>query len=129
MPHLHLLFNHALTPDQERDARTSWGVDTIVSLPQALQNLWSAIPPELDALDTYLAPIIEHLDREARERDLLLVQGDFGATYIVVRYALERSLVPLYATTRRESVDEVVEGKVVKRSLFSHVRFRTYTQG
>jgi hypothetical protein len=33
----------------------------------------------------------------------VLIEGDFGACYLMVRFALEKGLVPLYSTTRREA--------------------------
>jgi len=126
MKTLILLFSHQLTPTQERDAEQSLGIDTFVSLPEELQKLWSSVPPDIGSLAEYLTPIKEFVAEVGSEGDSVLIQGDFGATYHLVSYALSLGLTPLYATTKRDVV-EIREGdSVVKRSVFEHVRFRVY---
>ncbi len=124
---LFLLFNHTLTADQERQASDSLGISRIVSLPGELQELWSNIPPEPSEVEPYLARVKQWLGSQAQAGDYALIQGDFGATYLLVRFALERGLVPVCSTTRREALEEPQEDgslKVVHR--FKHVRFRKY---
>jgi len=126
MKTLILLFSHTLTPTQERDAEQSLGIDTFVALPEELQKLWSSVPPDMESLAEYLSPIREFVAEVSSEGDAVLIQGDFGATYHLVSYALSLGLTPLYATTKRDVV-EIREGdSVVKRSVSEHVRFRVY---
>lgn len=122
-----LIFSHRLTRDQESDLRSNWKVERISSLPTDLQMLWSKIPPQLNALSTYLEPIRQWLQRNAKQEDLALIQGDFGATYILVEYALGLGVIPLYATTWRTLKEEVLpDGEVRQQRIFKHERFRVY---
>lgn len=107
MNSLLLLFNHTLTADQELDARASLGVSRIVEPPDAVRVLWADVPPDLPGLDTLLAPVRLWLQTEGIKGDYVLIQGDFGATYLMVRFALELELIPVYATTRRSADEEV----------------------
>ena len=127
MKKLFLLFSHKLTEQQVADAKKSLGVEKFVYLPTELQKLWSSIPPSLDELNAYLTPVVEYIDSYAKSReDIFLVQGDFGACYDIVSYLKDNGFDAYYATTSRKTVEKLVEGKVVKTSVFEHVRFRRY---
>ncbi len=127
MPRLMVLFNHTLTPAQEHDARSSLGVERIVLPPSGIQRLWSQVPPETGDLSGYLAPVMEWLGSASAAGDFVLVQGEFGATCMVAGWCLERGLVPVYSTTRREAEEKrLPDGSVQVRHRFAHVRFRRY---
>ena len=126
MTTMHLLFSHTLTEAQKADAERSLGVRRFVPLPDHLQRLWSQIPPELESLDGHLSTVWDYLRREVSSGDVVLVQGDFGATCRTVEVVRALAAVPVYATTRRKAIEKTVENKVVKTSVFEHVRFRKY---
>jgi len=127
MPNIYLIFSHKLTPEQEKDLRQNWQVENFIALPEHLQELWSNIPPDLPELNRYLEPIKHWLKENARSGDLVLIQGDFGAVYIVVNYAFELRLIPVYATTERLIKKEVSsKGEVVLNRIFRHKIFRVY---
>ncbi|MBM4356165.1 MAG: hypothetical protein FJ109_20630 [Deltaproteobacteria bacterium] len=122
-----LLFSHELLPEQESDARASLGVREIVPLPPDLLRLWQDVPADSADIADYLAPVIDWLRQLARPGDLVLVQGDFGATWLAVNKVVRLGAVAIYATTVRESHEAVTgDGSVVKSSRFRHVRFRRY---
>jgi hypothetical protein len=124
---LFLIFNHQLTALQAEDARAALGVDTIVNLPAELQELWSNVPPELPEIKDYLKPIEAWLSANARAGDYVLIQGDFGACYLMVPFAFERKLIPIYSTTQREVLEEEQPNgglKVIHN--FQHEIFRKY---
>jgi len=123
---LYLLFSHSLTPEQIEDAQENWQVAACISLPEQLQELWSNVPPELTSLKDYLQPICEWL-RNAQAGDLVLIQGDFGATYLMVQYAFERGLRPIYSTTLRKVVETPLpDGSIRTERVFAHHQFRLY---
>ncbi len=122
-----LIFSHELTEEQRADLIKNWQVEEFVSLPAELQGLWSGVPPHLEGLAAYLAPLFRWLAQQAREGDLALVQGEFGAVYLTVKRAFELNLVPIYATTRREVQEKrLADGSVRQERVFRHVRFRVY---
>jgi len=122
-----LLFNHHLTPDQEFDAREKLSIMKVVEPPEPLRALWANVPPDLDELDAYLEPIKQWLLDHARPDDCVLVQGDFGATYLLVNFALECGLVPVYSATEREATEEPQpDGSIKLSHRFLHKRFREY---
>jgi hypothetical protein len=126
-PRLFLLFNHRLGPQQAAQAREELGIAEIVSPPPELQVRWGQVPPELPGLQDYLAPLRDWLAQEALPGDYVLIQGDFGATCLMVRFAMERGLIPVYATTRREAQETVQpDGAVRLTHIFRHQRFRRY---
>jgi hypothetical protein len=124
---LFLIFNHRVTPLQEEDARRSLGVDRIVEPPEDLKGLWQQVPAEPEIIDGYLAPIKEWLRDHAQKGDYVLIQGDFGACFIMVNFAMGQGLIPIYSTTEREAAEEHRENGTVKIvHYFQHRRFRRY---
>lgn len=121
-----LLFNHTLTSEQANDAKVSLFCDEFVSLPEQLQDLWSNVPPELESLSCYLQPIKEYIHANVQKDDFVLIQGDFGATYMMVNFVKNLGAIPVYATTSRDVVEVLKGDTVVKQSVFRHQRFRKY---
>jgi hypothetical protein len=124
---LFLVFNHRFSPEQSAQAREHLGITDILPLPEELRRRWSQIPAELPGLRGYLAPLADWLAGQARPGDYVLIQGDFGATYLMVRFALEHRLIPIYATTRREAQESVQPDSAVRLThTFRHQQFRRY---
>lgn len=122
-----LLFNHELTPDQWADACAALGVSRFIEPPETCRELWRSVPPDLPALTEFLRPVREWLRSVASPGDHVLIQGDFGATYLMVRYASALGLTPVYATTERQAREEVNhDGSVTLTHRFRHRRFRVY---
>jgi hypothetical protein len=122
-----LIFNHDLTDTQREDAATSLGVRRFVALPPDLQHLWSRIPPGIERLVDYLRPVTRWLSREAKAGDFVLIQGDFGASFILVNIAFELGLIPVYSTTQRLARElRNRDGSVETTHLVRHVAFRKY---
>jgi hypothetical protein len=128
MKSLFLIFSHTLTPEQATDATNSLGVEKFVSLPENLKILWGNVPPDAD-LDfaTYLQPIKHFLATSAQAHDVVLIQGDFGATYHLVNYCKQAGYTPVYATTERVAIEQAQsDGSVVLQKVFKHKAFRRY---
>ncbi len=124
---LFLIFNHTFTDNQRKDAVDSLGVDRFVDMQRDMKTIWRNIPPELLEIEDYLEPIQTWLKANASEDDFALIQGDFGACYIMVNYAFKLGLVPIYSTTRRETEEEVLQdGSVKLTHQFQHQIFRRY---
>ena len=126
MPALHLFFSHRLTPEQEQDAKESLKVDRFIYLPEDLQQLFSNIPPHLEDLSEYVRPFVQYLLQNAKVGDFVLIQGDFGLCYKLVQASFTLGLIPIYATTQRQTIERVENGEVIKVSTFRHIRFRRY---
>ncbi|GAB4494436.1 MAG: CRISPR-associated protein Csx20 [Raineya sp.] len=124
---LFLIFSHTLTPKQIEDAQNNWGIKQFIPLPEALQELWSNIPPELASLKSYLQPLLAWLeDNNISPQDTFLIQGDYGATYLLVQWCHQKGLKALYSTTERIVEEFLENNKVSIRKTFQHCRFREY---
>ena len=121
-----LLFSHKLTDLQKIDAKESLDINDFIYLPSNLQKIWSQIPANIYDISPYLNQIKEYVQANTNQGDYILIQGDFGATYEMVQYAKEINLIPIYSTNSRESIEEEIDGKVVKKSIFIHNIFRRY---
>ena len=127
MSNLFLIFNHEITPVQESDARNSLGVEKISDLPQDLKELWRQVPPDLAEISSYLGPVKTWLKSQAAKNDYVLIQGDFGACYIMVNFAFDIGVIPIYSTTAREATEEYDKnGSVRLTHQFKHQAFRKY---
>ena len=126
MKKLILLFSHNLTDVQKQDAKGSFGVEQFVVLPKNLQTIWSNVPAELEDIGEYLQPIRDYLVDVMQQDDVVLVQGDFGATCAIASFVKSLDGVAVYATTKRNVEEQEIDGKIVKTSVFEHVRFRRF---
>ncbi|HEU18288.1 MAG TPA: hypothetical protein ENO00_02755 [Deltaproteobacteria bacterium] len=124
-----LLFNHRLTRKQEEAALQTLNVTRIAEPPADLALIWREVPPELKEIHGYLEPIRRWLRSEARLGDYVLIQGDFGATYLMVTYAIENGYIPIYSTTYRMAVEEDERDDSIKVTHnFQHRIFRKYAR-
>lgn len=127
MIQLFLVFNHTFTSNQQENAHRELGVENIIEPPQELRHRWATIPPEAPSLRSWLQPLCDWLAEQAQPGDYVLIQGDFGACYLLVCFALKHDLIPVYATTERHAREERLDdGRVKLEHTFDHVRFRRY---
>ena len=127
MPDLYLIFNHKVTMLQAEDARRTLGVVRIVELPLDLKEIWCNISPELPEIAGYLDPVRQWLASNAERDNFVLIEGDYGACFLMVHFALERGLVPVYSTTEREATEEYSkDGSIRMTHRFEHHIFRRY---
>ena len=72
-------------------------------------------------------PVKKWLVAHARPGDFVLIQGDFGACFLMAVFSMDNGLVPLYSTTRRHAAEELqTDGRVKLIHHFRHERFRRY---
>ena len=129
MKKLFLIFSHNLTEQQFFDAKNRFGVTEFISLPFQLQKIWSQILADGDLPIQNLNKIVEFLQNSSVKGDYVLVQGEFGATFYIVDYCFKNSLIPIYSTSKRNTVEKMAEnGKIEKISYFQHVNFRKYVR-
>ncbi len=121
-----LLFSHTLSDEQISEAKLNYDVEEFMYLPKNLQNLWSSIEPELETISEVLTPLKNFLIQNSEKDDLVLVQGDFGAVFIMVDFCFKHNLVPIYATTQRVVKEYEQDNRLVKKSIFTFGRFRKY---
>ena len=116
MKTLFILMNHALTPEQEEDARENLKIEKFVNIADAK---WSDIDPFEKSVVNIVNIYKDRLTGQAN--------ADFGATYNMIKFAKNMGLTVVYATTKRIIVSEYIEnGKVVTKREFKHARFREY---
>lgn len=124
-----LLFSHTLTAEQEADARENLGVDRFLYLPTELQQRFSNVPADLDDLHAYALPLRQWLRDQAQPGEPVLLQGDYGLTYILLHDCLELQLVPVYACSERQVLEiPQADGTVLTQRVFRHRRFRRYSR-
>lgn len=126
-PSLLLLFNHEPTPVQLVDAVQSLGVLVVKRPPEDIRLLWCSVPPDLSGIREYLRPVSRWIFTTGSPGDFVLIQGDFGATWLMVHYTKKKGMIPVYSTTERITTEKMKEDGTVKLyHEFKHVRFRRY---
>ena len=120
-----LLFSHQLTENQEKELVENFNVKKIVSLSSELQEMWSNVSIKKNYKEN-LEKIKKYIEENFNENDVMLVQGNWGYTYNIVKWSIEKKLVPVYSYTER-NVEEIKDGENVKKiSYFKHVKFIEY---
>ncbi len=127
MPKMLLIFSHELTPDQIEDAKNVLCVNEFVPLPSDMQKLWQNIPATEPSITNYLKNFNKFIEDNTNEGDYVLIQGDFGAVYLMVNFAFSMGLIPVYATTERDVVEKHMPDNTVRSErVFKHRIFRRY---
>ena len=122
-----LLFSHQLTENQEKELVENFKVKKIISLSSELQKMWSNVSIKENYKEN-LEKIKKYIEENFNENDVMLVQGNWGYTYNIVKWSIEKKLVPVYSYTER-NVEEIKDGENVKKiSYFKHVKFIKYEQ-
>ena len=120
-----LLFSHQLTKNQEKELVENFKVKKIVSLSSELQEMWSNVSIKENYKEN-LEKIKKYIEENFNENDVMLVQGNWGYTYNIVKWSIEKRLVPVYSYTER-NVEEIKDGENVKKiSYFKHIKFIKY---
>lgn len=120
-----LLFSHQLTENQEKELVENFKVKKIVSLSSELQEMWSNVSIKENYKEN-LEKIKKYIEENFNENDVMLVQGNWGYTYNIVKWSIEKELIPVYSYTER-NVEEIKDGENVKKiSYFKHVKFIEY---
>ena len=121
MVNLFILLNHSINDIQKKDAR-NMGVKNFIVLPPDLQKIWQNISPAETKLASFLTPIKQWLSERAVPGDFVLIQGDFGACWLMVNFSFQNKLIPLYSTTERKVVEiENKDGSIQTIRQFKHV--------
>ena len=120
-----LVFSHQLTENQEKELIEKYEVKKIESLPNELQYMWSNVLIKKDYKEN-LEKIKEFVKENFSKGDIILIQGNWGYTYNLVKWSIENELIPVYSYTER-NVEEIKDGETVKKiSYFKHVKFIRY---
>lgn len=125
MAKAYCLLNHQLTDNQMIELKEKYNISQIIYPTEKLSKKWVQIPTTENIDMSIIFEIVDWLF-DAEKKDVLIIQGEFGSTFMVVDYALKHDLIPLYAVTTRIA-QENRDGEIVKRQyIFEHVCFRKY---
>lgn len=119
-----LFFSHQLTPKQEREAIQRWGITSFVALPPNVQQQWSMIEPHSETIE--MNSFYDYIRHTAQRGDVVLVQGDYGATLQLVRYVQHLGCLAVYATAIRGEQIATENDPNHAPGEYKHCRFRRY---
>lgn len=122
-----LLFSHQLTENQQKELNEVFEVTEIISLPKRLQEMWSNVSIKENYKEN-LEEIKRYIKNNFNENDVMLIQGNWGYTYNLVKWSIENGMIPVYSYTER-NVEEIKDGENVKKiSYFKHIKFVKYSE-
>ena len=125
MANVYCLLNHELTGKQIAELEEKYGASRILYPAPSLSESWAQVPVT-QVLDKGCIWAATDWLSSAKAGDVLVVQGEFGSTFMIVDYALNKGLVPLHAVSKRVAKEQR-EGELVHRQyVFEHVCFRKY---
>ncbi len=121
-----LLFSHNLTNLQIEDAKSSLQVEEILPLPANLQEMWSNVDPETDEREE-LKEIKNYIKDKLAKDDFVLIQGEWGYSYEMVKWSKSESFVPIYSASKRDYKEEIQSNGSVKNThIFKHIKYKKY---
>lgn len=126
MPKTFCLLNHELTQKQISELDEKFGSKEIIYPTKNLSEKWAQISPE-KANDEIVVKITNWLRNcGAVSGDFFIVQGEFGATFELVDFALKNGLVPIYAASKRIAKESRDGEKIRREYIFEHIQFKRY---
>jgi hypothetical protein len=124
-----ILLNHSLTKTQKSELYNRYECEEILTPPLPLQSFWAAIHPADGLPNGNLRDLRKWVEENANAGDVLVVQGDAGASCYMAQLCRRIGVRPLYASTERTSAErQLRDGKIERLAVFDHVCFREYPQ-
>lgn len=121
------IFSHQATAQQLEGVMNQYGINEVTYLPKNISAKWSQVPTDLSSLTEYSKTFIDWLELESNVGDIILIQGEFGLTYLMVTWCFLNNRVPIHAVSERKSSEHKTEnGKIIRTQEFFHKRFRNY---
>lgn len=122
-----IMLSHELTEEQKRDLEVNWNVEGFIDLPEILKEQWKNINPEDEELNNdIIKQLVKFIKDNTEEEDYILIQGEYGMTFLMANKCLDLNRIPIYATTKRISVEKNIDGEIHLEKIFKHIRFRKY---
>lgn len=118
--------SHTMTEQQKKDARDNLGIKEFIALPEQLLKIWGNIPPEKQNISDIINKFENWVLQNYNEKDIVLVQGDFGMIYGLVSRLKVHNIKCCYATTKRIATELRKDDEVIKTSTFKHIIYRFY---
>lgn len=124
MAKVFLLFSHRLLENQIEELKTKFSCEKVIYLPEDLQKLWS----NLDNIDDNYLKFCKFLEENAEKNDYILIQGEWGLTYKMIRFCKKKLYIPIYSFSKRVAYEKIEDNKIIKTSYFEHIEFREYKE-
>lgn len=119
-----LLFSHKLTDAQIKDIKRKLQCKEILYLPKKIQTVFSNVTS--NNREFIINELKVYLSKNANKGDYILVQGEFGVSYKMINYSKEIGLIPIYSSTKRETIEITKGNKIKKITFFKHEEFVEY---
>lgn len=120
------ILSHKLSDIQKQQLKQEWNVDEIEELNEELKFEWGSIDPSSKLDKKLIEKLKNEIEDKTEENDYVIVQGEWGMTFVIVNICFDLDRIPIYATTKR-IIKEIKEGQEIKiERIFRHIKFRKY---
>lgn len=120
-----IVMSHDINEKQKEELINSLGVTEIETLSLDLKQKFSNV--QIETYTRNLNEILEYLKNNTQPEDILVVQGQAGYQYQIVKQLQQLERICVFAFTERVSKEVVNEdGTTTKTSVFEHKQFIEY---
>lgn len=119
------LMNHVLTEGQRNELFVKYACSQVCLPPAELSLAWCAVPVDIVIAKGFFTPFLSWIDSFADD-SIFVIQGEAGASFALVDYAMSHHLTVLHSVTERKAKETRNGEKVFRMYEFEHVCFRKY---
>lgn len=124
MKKIALLLSHKLTNDQVDGLWNALKCEKTIKMTENLHKQFGMV--EIGTREQIEKELKSFLKNNLNAKDYVLIQGEYGVTYSIVKFCKEHDFVPVYAVTKRVSSEVEKDGVIEKVSYFKHEGFVEY---
>ena len=118
---------HPLSLEQEKEIHSRFQPKEILQLPENLKSTWMNIPPYGPWDSEWIEEILKWIKSQICPSDIAIIQGEYGATFFLVKWLKQKGNAVYYATTERKVIEtKHNDGTIETKRVFRHVYFREY---
>ncbi|MBP6282022.1 MAG: hypothetical protein KA384_08245 [Leptotrichiaceae bacterium] len=124
MKKIALLLSHKLTNDQVDGVWNVLKCKKTIKMTENLQKRFGMV--EIGTREQLENELKNFLKNNLNAKDYVLIQGEYGITYSIVKFCKEHDFVPVYSVSKRVSSEIEKDGVIEKVSYFKHEGFIEY---
>lgn len=127
MFNLYTLLNHQLTTEQHNNIISFFNSEAVITSPPAVvSDYWCNVNPNGSLSDTGISTVFDWLKTISKD-SAIIVQGEYGATYMVVDWCIKNGIAVYYITTNRNADEQTnTDGSSTITRIFRHAGLRKY---
>lgn len=121
-----VFLSHKINEEQKKELLEEFKIQDLIFLTDELQDIWSDVKCD-DSYYIGIEKMKKFMIENLREGDYIIVQGNWGYVYELVKLAKEKGIHAIYSFSYRNSEEEILkDGISLKLSKYKHIKFIEY---